>query len=48
MVPTQDVNLAAKEAHRAVRDVGAVALILNSHPVNGRAWYASLTGILCG
>ncbi len=39
MVPTQDVNLAVQEARRAVRDLGAVALILNSHPVNGRAWY---------
>ena len=28
-----------EEARRAVRDLGAVALILSNHPVDGRPWY---------
>lgn len=39
LVPLQDVRLAAEEARRAVRDLGAVAIVLSNHPVNGRTWY---------
>jgi uncharacterized protein len=39
LVPLQDARLAAEEARRAVRDLGAVAIVLSNHPVNGRAWY---------
>ncbi|PYO12472.1 MAG: hypothetical protein DMD75_07330 [Candidatus Rokuibacteriota bacterium] len=28
-----------EEARRSVRELGAVALVLSNHPVNGRAWY---------
>ena len=33
-MPLQDVELAAAEAHRAVKELGAVALVLPSNPVN--------------
>jgi uncharacterized protein len=39
LVPLHDPRLAVEEARRAVRDLGAVALILSNHPVNGRPWY---------
>jgi predicted TIM-barrel fold metal-dependent hydrolase len=39
LVPLQDPRLAVEEARRAVRDLGAVAVILSNHPVNGRPWY---------
>ena len=38
-MPLQDVELAATEARRAVEDLGAVALVLPSNPVNRRPWY---------
>jgi uncharacterized protein len=34
-----DVARAVEEARHAVREQGAVALVLSNHPVNGRAWY---------
>jgi predicted TIM-barrel fold metal-dependent hydrolase len=39
LIPLQDTTLAVEEARRAVRDLGAVALILSNHPVDGRPWY---------
>lgn len=39
LIPLQDTALAVEEARRAVRDLGAVALILSNHPVDGRPWY---------
>jgi predicted TIM-barrel fold metal-dependent hydrolase len=39
LVPLQDARLAAEEARRAVRDLGAVSIVLSNHPVNGRPWY---------
>jgi predicted TIM-barrel fold metal-dependent hydrolase len=39
LVPLHDPRLAVEEARRAVRDLGAVAVILSNHPVNGRPWY---------
>jgi predicted TIM-barrel fold metal-dependent hydrolase len=39
LVPLQDARLAAEEARRAVRELGAVAIVLTNHPVNGRPWY---------
>lgn len=39
IMPMHDVKLAVQEAHRAVRELGAVALILSNHPVNGKPWY---------
>ena len=39
LIPLQDTKLAVDEARRAVRDLGAVALILSNHPVDGRPWY---------
>ena len=39
LIPLQDTTLAVEEARRAVRDLGAVALILSNHPVEGRPWY---------
>jgi uncharacterized protein len=39
LVPLQDARLAAEEARRAVRDLGAVAIVLCNHPVGGRPWY---------
>jgi uncharacterized protein len=41
LIPLQDTTLAVEEARRAVRDLGAVALILSNHPVDGRPWYAT-------
>ena len=32
-------KLAVEEARRSVRELGAVALVLSNHPVNGRPWY---------
>src|SRR4030095_7285736 len=37
--PRQGPKLAGEEARRSVRELGAVALVLSNHPVNGRAWY---------
>jgi predicted TIM-barrel fold metal-dependent hydrolase len=39
LVPPQDINLAVAEAHFAVRELGAVGLVLPSHPVEGRNLY---------
>jgi predicted TIM-barrel fold metal-dependent hydrolase len=39
LIPLQDPKLAVEEGRRAVRDLGAVALILSNHPVDGRPWY---------
>jgi len=39
LLPLQDARLAADEARRAVRELGAVALVLSNHMVNGRPWY---------
>jgi uncharacterized protein len=39
ILPLQDVTLAVEEARRSVRDNGAVSLVLNNNPVNGRPWY---------
>ncbi|HEU5319327.1 MAG TPA: amidohydrolase family protein, partial [Methylomirabilota bacterium] len=39
VMPLHEVGRAVEEARRAVRELGAVALVLSSHPVNGRAWY---------
>jgi uncharacterized protein len=39
LIPLHDTTLAVEEARRAVRDLGAVALILSNHPVDGRPWY---------
>jgi predicted TIM-barrel fold metal-dependent hydrolase len=39
LVPLQDARLAAEEARRAVRELGAVAIVLSNHMVNGRPWY---------
>ena len=39
LIPLQDTTLAVEEARRAVRDLGAVALILSNHPVDGPPWY---------
>jgi predicted TIM-barrel fold metal-dependent hydrolase len=39
VLPAHDARLAAEEARRSVRDLGAVALVLSNHPVNGRPWY---------
>ena len=38
-MPMQDVKKAAMEARRVVNDLGAVALVLPSNPVNQRPWY---------
>ncbi len=38
-MPMQDVDKAVQEARRAVEELGAVALVLPSNPVNGRPWY---------
>ena len=38
-MPLQDVGLAVGEARRAVEELGAVALVLPSNPVNRRPWY---------
>jgi uncharacterized protein len=39
ILPAHDPKLAVEEARRSVRELGAVALVLSNHPVNGRAWY---------
>jgi predicted TIM-barrel fold metal-dependent hydrolase len=39
VLPLHDVGLAVEEARRGVRELGAIALVLPNHPVNGRAWY---------
>ena len=39
LVPLQDIDLAVAEARFAVRDLGAITLVLPSHPINGRAIY---------
>jgi predicted TIM-barrel fold metal-dependent hydrolase len=39
LLSLHDVELAVAEARRAVRDLGAVALVLPSNPVKGRPWY---------
>jgi len=39
LLPLHDTKLAVEEARRSVRELGAVALVLSNHPVNGRAWY---------
>ncbi len=39
VLPIHDVEIAVKEAQRSTREVGAVGLVLNSNPPNGRAWY---------
>ena len=38
-VPLHDVRLAVDEGRRAVRELGAVAIVLTNHQVNERAWY---------
>ena len=39
ILPLHDVKLAVGEARRSVGELGAVALVLSNHPVNGRAWH---------
>jgi predicted TIM-barrel fold metal-dependent hydrolase len=39
ILPLHDPKLAVEEARRSVRELGAVAVVLSNHPVNGRAWY---------
>jgi predicted TIM-barrel fold metal-dependent hydrolase len=39
VVPLHDIGLAIEEARRAVRELGAIGLVLPNNPVNGRAWY---------
>lgn len=39
LLPLQDVELCVQEARRAVKELGAVALVLSNHPVNERQWY---------
>ena len=39
-MPMHDAHLAAQEARRAVKDLGMVALVLPSNPVNDKPWYA--------
>ncbi len=39
IVPLQDIDLAVTEARFGVRDLGAVTLVLPSHPINGRTIY---------
>ncbi|MBI4637101.1 MAG: amidohydrolase [Candidatus Rokubacteria bacterium] len=39
VMPLHEVRLAVEEARRCVRELGAVALVLSNHPVNGRPWY---------
>ena len=39
ILPLHDPKLAVDEARRSVRELGAVAVVLSNHPVNGRAWY---------
>jgi len=39
VIPLQDLGLAVEEARRGVRELGAVAVVVSNHPVNGRPWY---------
>ena len=39
LVPLQDVELAVAEARFAVKELGAITLVLPSHPIEGRAIY---------
>ena len=39
LVPLQDIDLAVAEARFAVRDLGAITLVLPSHLINGRPIY---------
>ncbi len=39
LVPLQDIALAIAEARFAVHDLGAITLVLPSHPINGRPIY---------
>jgi len=39
ILPLHDPKLAVEEARRSVRELGAVAVVVSNHPVNGRAWY---------
>ncbi|MGH7326020.1 MAG: amidohydrolase family protein [Candidatus Rokuibacteriota bacterium] len=39
LVPLQDIELAVAEARVGVRDLGAITLVLPSHPINGRPIY---------
>jgi predicted TIM-barrel fold metal-dependent hydrolase len=39
ILPLHDPKLAVDEARRSVRELGAVAVVVSNHPVNGRAWY---------
>jgi predicted TIM-barrel fold metal-dependent hydrolase len=39
VMPMHEVARAVEEARHAVREQGAIALVLSNHPVNGRAWY---------
>ena len=38
-MPMHDAQKAAREARRAVKDLGMVALVLPSNPVNDKPWY---------
>ena len=46
LIPLHDPALAAEEARRAVRDLGAVALVLSNHMVNERPWYDAAYDVL--
>jgi predicted TIM-barrel fold metal-dependent hydrolase len=39
LLPVHDVKLAAAEARRSVKELGAVVLVLPNQQVNGRPWY---------
>jgi uncharacterized protein len=39
ILPLHDPKQAVEEARRSVRELGAVAVVVSNHPVNGRAWY---------
>ncbi len=39
VLPIHDVSQTVTEARRAVRELGAVVLVLPNHQVNGRPWY---------
>ena len=39
LLPVHDVKLAAAEARRSVKELGAVAVVLPNQQVNGRPWY---------
>ena len=39
IMPMHDVDLAVQEARRSVQELGAIALVLSNHPVNGKPWY---------